>query len=127
MIDLVDNTYVSNCVYYDIKHFVNCFKDCTDMWPIISVSLSDSRLSKKPQVLVISVTRFSEEFHSDIEGCVAYHTFRPGMGGGLKFFFVDNSLKSEHLPELSKWNPCADICCVNKSPTPDVSITVLGV
>ena len=78
MIDLVDNTYVSNCAYYDIRHFDNCFKDCTGMF-ILHLNLYSfnangdqllaylSRLSRQPQVLVISETRFSEEFHSNIE------------------------------------------------------------
>ena len=32
MVDLVDTTYVSNCAYYDIRYFHNCFKDCTGMF-----------------------------------------------------------------------------------------------
>ena len=44
------------------------------------------RLSKKLQVLVNSETHFSEEFHSNIEGYVAYHTFRTGVGGGILVF-----------------------------------------
>ena len=137
MIDLVDNTYVSNCAYYDTRHFDNCFKDSSGMF-ILHLNINSfnangdqmlaylSRLSKKPQVLVISETRFSEEFHSNIEGYVAYHTFRPGIGGGISVF-VDNGIKSEHLPELSIWNPCAEFCCVNVSPSSDIIITVLGV
>ena len=132
MIDFVENAYA----YYDIRHFDIRFKDCTGMF-ILHLDINSfnanydqffaylSRLSKKPQVLVIRETRFSEEFHSDIEGYkhVAYHNFRPGLGGGISVF-VDNGLKAEHLPELSIWNPCAEFCCVNISPSSDIIITV---
>ena len=77
MIDLVDNTYVSHCACYDIRHFDIYFKDCTGMF-ILHLNINSynansdqllaylSHLSKKPQVLVLSETRFTEEFHSNI-------------------------------------------------------------
>ena len=136
MIDLVDKTYESNYACY-IRHFDNCFKDCTSMFFLhLNIKSSNangdqllaylSRVSKKSQVLFISQTCFSEKFHSNIESYVAYQTFKPWIVGGISVS-VDKALKTEYLPELSIWNRRAELCCVNISPSPHIIITTLGV
>ena len=100
-----------------VHHNVRSFNKNFD-----NLSLLLNRLERDVDIVVLSETWFTEDFHSEIEGYNGYHVFRSDKVGGGVSVYVRAELRSSFLAEHSLVTDNYEICAVEIIPDSDNQI-----
>ena len=116
------------CVGGNLKIFHQNIRSFNQNFDQLSVFMNKS--SAQLDVIVLSETWFSEFSCSNIEGYLAYHTYRDGRAGGGISIFVRKGLASHCLPDKSYISDVCESCVVEVCPDPGnshESILIFGI